>query len=322
VGRVCGELGFHRASYYEWCRRGADPPRKSSGPSAELIAAMKDEVRRLCHAKRRTWGTDTVYHDYDGLIPRRVIGTAIAEERRSRNQWRRNSFFRYEFVAPAVAFSMDFMFPGLVFGERLIRMQYEFSRFELQHESRKSWPDEEVVRWTERLFAELEMPYLLKHDQGSEFRSGRFQDMLRANKILPLPSPFRKPQYNGKHERGNGFIQDWMIPLARQGLTREEWLNEVAEVSEDLNELRPRGIFGYRTPLEVYSSTPRLSLDRDALYAEYETNLRELELKRSSRYGIMGTCSMDLDAMRFAALAVMHKHSLVRYFPGSAGPKV
>jgi hypothetical protein len=320
VTEICGDLGIHRDTYYDWRRRGPDPPRRISGLSPELVGAMKDEVRRLCHVKRRTWKTPTVYAAYQGLIPRRVIARTIAEERRAQNQIRRQAAQRYEFAAPDVAHSVDLLFAPL--GQRLLRLQDEFARYELQHESRPAWLTEDVTRWVERVFMEWKPPFVMKHDRGGELRSDYFQAMLRANKVIALPSPARRPQYNGKHERQNQHVQDWLHPLARSGLTRDEWLNEMRLASEDLNELRPRGILGNRTPHQVYFSTAPLSLDRDALYEEWSERCRELRLKRQYRCGMVFEGDLDLDAMRIAAVAVLQKHKLLWYFSSRRGPDV
>jgi hypothetical protein len=132
--------------------------------------------------------------------------------------------------------------------------------------------------------------------------------------VIALPSPARRPQYNGKNERQNQHVQDWLMPLAQAGLTRNEWLNELQQASEDMNELRPRGIFGNRTPMEVYFLTPRLPLDGDALYEEWSERGRELDLKRQYRRGMVFEGDLKLDSMRIAAVAVLQKHSLLRYF--------
>ena len=82
---------------------------------------------------------------------------------------------------------------------------------------------------------------------------------------------------------------------------------------EDHNGIRPRKVLWNRTPVEVYQQSPRPSLDRDALYGQWEEYRDRLRLKCHKQGGIM---AHELTVKRPAALAVLQEHGLVRCFRG------
>ena len=59
----------------------------------------------------------------------------------------------------------------------------------------------------ESLFLEQGPPLVLKSDSGSAFKSETFQAMLARYGVAWLPSPPRKPQYNGGCEAGNHSLR-------------------------------------------------------------------------------------------------------------------
>ena len=60
-----------------------------------------------------------------------------------------------------------------------------------------------------RLFQKYGAPLVIKHDNGSAFRSHAAQALLRACKVSSLPSPPHCPQYNGAVESGMGPLKDF-----------------------------------------------------------------------------------------------------------------
>ena len=58
----------------------------------------------------------------------------------------------------------------------------------------------------ESLFLEHGPPLVLKSDNGSAFKSEAFQAMLARYGVAWLPSPPRKPWYNGSCEAGNDSL--------------------------------------------------------------------------------------------------------------------
>ena len=164
--------------------------------------------------------------------------------------------------------SVDFMHLGpLGRWGRMIVGQEAYSRFKPLWESRAHWSSRLVAGYLLRLWDLLGMPLFLKHDLGSEFISDYFQDFLKEHRVIPLPSPPRRPQFNGQQERGNRFIREWTRPVEQSG--RQELLPGVIHRAwEDLNFQRPLKVLEWRTPHEAFTFGPRLpqgALTRDRL---------------------------------------------------------
>jgi len=321
VADLCKTLSLPRSTLYRW---EADPEKESGSASKEapaaLVWAMRDDVRRLDHVKRRTYGTATIYRVYEGVIPRSVIADTIREERSRHCRIERDRALRYEFSAVNLAQSVDFI--DVRGGGRVYRVQEEYARYTLGYKHRMEWPAHEVARFTQGIFARWGFPYVLKHDLGPEFRSGVFQAMLRAYKILPLPNPPWWPRANGKHERRNLDMDQWMLPFADERLPVEEVLAELGGAVEDNNEIRPREILGWKTPLRVFETGPRVKLNREELYAQWSRHKEKLMFSRTGARGIIVEPGDEFAAMRLATMAVLIERRLVRFFFGRGGPEV
>jgi hypothetical protein len=198
-------------------------------------------------------------------------------------------------------------------GGRVYRVQEERARHILGHAHRRSWEGPDVARFTQGIFARHGIPYVFKHDLGTEFQSGVFQALLRAYKILPLPNPPWWPRANGKHERTNLEMRQWYLPFAEESLTEEEVMKEMGMAVEDHNELKPREILGWKTPRQVFETGPRVKLDREVLYAQWLRYKERLMLSRTGSRGIMVIPGDEFSAMRLATLAVLLERRLVRY---------
>jgi len=73
---------------------------------------------------------------------------------------------------------------------------------------------EVAVHVLKRLFREVGVPLVIKHDNGSAFRSHAVQDLLNAMNVLCLPSPPGLPQYNGAVESGMGPLKAYALASA------------------------------------------------------------------------------------------------------------
>lgn len=270
---------------------------------------MKEEVRDLHHRKRRTWGSEALYRKHEGMIPRRVVRAAVREARRARRRQEEVKIRRYEFVAPDIAWSVDFV--DLPPAGRALRIQDEHARFDFGLEVRNSWADGEPTRSVGKRFATDGAPYFLKHDLGSEFTGGAFQALLRGAKVICIPSPAHYPQYNGKHERANGALKQWLLELRTTTPVRtRDVVTEAQLALQDHNEERRKEVLGWRTPQEVYATTPRVSLDRDRLYADWLQRTDKILAKISSAWLRMDA-GMQMEAKRLAALSILGERKLV-----------
>jgi hypothetical protein len=316
VRRLCRVRDISRATYYRWKRQGAREalPPGPRAPHSHLSVTIRREIECLRHAKRRTWGARPIYDRFDGIVSRHVIREEIDKERRRKNRLERDAVCSYEFVAPDVAWSGD----GFHVGEhgKLLRIQDDRSRCTFGFETRKTWEAVDAARFVGAAFVRYGAPYFFKHDLGPEFRSGVFQALLRGEQVIPLPNPPYYPPANGKHERSNGGVRNWLLQ-AGWGLTLDEQpLDEVTFALLDHDTERRKPVLAGRTPRETYLSEPRVHLDRKVLYQEWSELRVKLMAKQNSWSARMeGGYSMEAD--RLAALAVLAKWNLVIYTNGS-----
>lgn len=312
VADLCKTLSLPRSTLYRWEAGPAE--KQESGPKetpAALVWAMRDDVRRLHHVKNRTYGTATIYQVYAGVMPRSVIANTVQEERSRQNRIERERALRYDFSAVNVAQSADFI--HVKGGGRVYRVQEELARHILGYAHRRSWEGPDVARFTQGIFVRHGIPYVFKHDLGPEFRSGVFQALLRSYKILPLPNPPWWPRANGKHERTNRDMRQWLLPFEEESLTEAEVLEELGRAVEDHNELKPREVLGWKTPRHVFETGPRLKLDREGMYVQWVAYKERLMLSRTGASGIIVYPGDEFSAMRLATLAVLLERRLVCY---------
>jgi hypothetical protein len=281
---------------------------------------MEDEVRRLDHAMNRTFGTETIYETYGGLMPRDLIAQTI---RRIRSEIHRGDWWRalrYEFTAVDAVWSVDFLQVGAA--GRIMRVQEERSRYVLLHEYRVSWSEAAAAREGYRLMIARGRPLALKHDLGPEFKSGVFQSMLRGLGVISLPNPPYWPRSNGKLERGNRDTRQWEIPFTDVPRTTEDHVREIGRGIHVHNTIRPRKILGWRTPEQAYTTGRRADVNREEVYAQWEARRERLKVKKTGGCGTIRRPDDDFSAMRLAALAVLQERGLLRYFHGRGGLKV
>jgi IS30 family transposase len=101
-----------------------------------------------------------------------------------------------------------------------------------------------------------EKPLLLKIDHGSAFMSGAFMDFLEEQGILPYPTKPRAPWTNGRTERDNQEIHNWLIPVVERRLPNEILDLDLQDGLIHLNHIKPRAILNFRTASEAYFNGP------------------------------------------------------------------
>jgi transposase InsO family protein len=289
------------------------------GPDPEVLQAMRMEIRTLHQVKRRTYGTETIYDLFEGIIPKHVIRETIHEERAKKNRDEKLSAIRYEFVAPQVAWSADFIYVEPA--GRALRVQDEASRCVLGFELKEAWTDIDVTRFVNDAIKLCGAPLFFKHDLGSEFTSGVFQAMLRANRVISLPNPPYYPKANGKHERTNQAVRQWLLPLYAKFPSKEDVISEMRLALLDHNQDRKKEILGNRTPQEVYMNAKRVNLPNENLFPRWD-QLKEKLLKGKPGQSRIVQALGELEAMRLAALIVLRENRLVKYFRGNEAPEV
>lgn len=118
----------------------------------------------------------------------------------------------------------------------------------------------QVARQLNRAFRRHGAPLVLKRDNGSEFANPHVDALLEEWGVVSLPSPVRRPQYNGACEAHNGVLRkhvDARVKHAR----RKQWKRAdlVAATRERNNSVRPWGPSG-PTPNEAWARRRFVSL--------------------------------------------------------------
>ena len=122
--------------------------------------------------------------------------------------------------------------------------------------------------------------------------------------MVPLPNPPRYPQYNGKNERANKNVQQWL------GLFGDEQFWTIQELKDELGfcfeQLEERALLNGRTRRTAYNSMKRATVDRDSFFQD-AVSFRSRLLKREDN-----TLSPTA-AWRVEAKETLKKYELVRY---------
>jgi transposase InsO family protein len=318
IKSLCRELGHSRASQYRWKDKQAGKKRGRPTPQGEVAQAMAWEVRGFDRAKEGTWGAHPIFEALGGIIPRSLVNTVLDERRDAEGRVKRPHLRTYEFVAPGVTFSADFI--SVRPRGRVLRVQDERARFMLGFAHRDHWPDQEVAAFAEQILLKFGPPYFFKHDLGGEFRGADFQAMLRRHRVIAVPNPPYYPKFNGKNERSNGLAREWIAPTEQDRPTLQQIWEKLTQQTLDQNDERRKDVLGGRTPSDVFHNDPRVKVDRDALYSEWDA-LREETLHRVFP-NPRRLEAAQLESMRLAALVVVKKHELVRYPSKPEAPKV
>lgn len=153
---------------------------------------------------------------------------------------------------------------------RMVTVQEAYSRYKPLWEVRQSWDRKNLAgpqldRFLQEAWSLMGVPLFLKYDLGSEFRNQEFQQFLENFQVIGLPSPARRPSYNGQEERGNRFIRAWSRPV--EVANQREHLPEIlTEAMLDLNYQRPLAVLGTQTPYESFRHGPGIDhIDRKSL---------------------------------------------------------
>lgn len=232
-----------------------------------ITAEVKARVIELDKVYRSTW---------DGRSIASVVGIGhssaakiLAEVRGPRPKKKAVPHVgRTKFLGRDVMLSSDFTaLPG---GRKLLRTMDEKSRY------RPGWDicletAEAAVKHGEGLIARLgRAPLVWKYDHGSSFTSDAFQAFLRRHRIIGYPTQARAPWTNGRTERDNREIKNWLIPV-KDDVSDAELEREVNEGMLMLNNIKPRAVLGFKTSADVYFHSQGVEhLDREDVARQLE----------------------------------------------------
>lgn len=216
---------------------------------------------------RSSWDVRSISHVMG--IGHTTVAKILREERGPRPRRARPSHDRRtSFARRDVMWSSDFTeLPGK---SKLLKTLDEMSRFKLAWQIESSETAASVVEHARQLIERMKRkPLVWKFDHGSAFMSREFQAFLAKNEIVPYAIPPRAPWANGRTERDNKEIKNWLIPVENRKLDVVELDREIDEGMLMLNYVKPRAVLGFRTSAAVYFSKPEIeTLDHKRFIAE------------------------------------------------------
>jgi transposase InsO family protein len=310
-----GVLGIPPRTYGSWVEshvagRLVDPPPPvPTKEETERREGLRARMRELAHRRHYTFGLAPLWNEVRETMSREDFRRLAREVRAEVNRERRSQILRYEFLFPDVAHSIDFQdmprdFPG---GAKryLVRILDECTRLTL----RKALTDHKgagmgYVFVRDHLRAG-QCPLLFKYDW--EFAVPQFEQLLLDHRIVPLPSPRRYPQHNGKMERSNKDVQQWLgVFDGCDFWGYNELETELGFCFEQLDDVEARAMFGGRTRRQAYDQMPRATVDRDAFFQAASIFRHEVLMRPN-------VAIHPTDAWRLAAKETLKKFDLVRY---------
>ena len=94
----------------------------------------------------------------------------------------------------------------------------------------------------------------MKHDRGSEFIDDEFQEQLKLNSIISLPSPGHYAPFNSRMESCNRMLRKFTRPLEQRcDTTSYELHQNLLRANKIINKELPRRMFNGKTSWQVYT---------------------------------------------------------------------
>jgi transposase InsO family protein len=137
----------------------------------------------------------------------------------------------------------------------------------------------------EDLFIRHGAPIAIKRDNGGTLKSFEVAQLLKRYGVEVLPSPVRKPQYNGSCEAGNGAIKTRAHHVASRNGRPGHWTCDDVEEARRLSNstARPLGPKG-PSPLQSWACRKRVTTgDRRRFRRRVQLNAKEIRRKEEER---------------------------------------
>ena len=246
-----GVVGVSVSTYGFWKREASAgrlveaPPRPPTAEEIKLLTELRRKMRDLAHRRHYTFGLTPLWTEYRGRITREKFRDLASEVRREVNREKRKGMLRYEFLYPDVAHSLDFVQlpPGVQRRVRryMIRILDDCTRCTLSKAVTEHKGAGVGAAYVNGHLKDVHLPLVFKYDL--EFDVPQFENLLLSHKVVPLPNPPNYPQFNGKNERANKDVQQWLGLFGdEQFWTTQELREELDICFEGLDELEERAI--------------------------------------------------------------------------------
>jgi transposase InsO family protein len=223
---------------------------------------LKNRVVELDRRYRSTWDAHAIA--FVVKLSPTTVAKILREVRGPRpKRVERAHTRRTRFTYRDVMWSSDFVKIG--WGWMLLRTMDEMSGYVLGWDLVRSENAMAVLAHAKAILERMgRAPLIWKYDHGSAFTSVIFQEMLESEQVVPYPIAPRSPWVNGRTERDNQEVHNWLIPLAGRELSREELDREIDDGMLVRNFIKPRACLKFKKSAEVYFSV------ESALKVEYD----------------------------------------------------
>lgn len=277
AAEFAGLWDVSRSTHWRWA---SGKVKDGTARTKRIPAEIHAKVVELDREYRSTWDTRSIASVVK--ISHGSVAKILAEVRGPRPKKKDVPHLsRTRFLMRDVMWSSDFT--DIQGGRKLLRTMDEYSRY------RPGWDicreaAEDAVKHGEGLIACMgRAPLVWKYDHGSPFTSRLFQEFLRRHRIIGYPTQARAPWTNGRTERDNREIKNWLMQV-KEDVSDVELGKEVDEGMLMLNNIKPRAVLGYKTSADVYFHSQGVEqLDRAEVAAQLEEIKRGLEPLKGER---------------------------------------
>ena len=259
--QLCRSLALPRGTYRRWHARfrAAAEIIRTPGPKKCQplpLEALKKEVCKLAHGRKRSRGTTVLYASHAAAISRRTLQELVAEARAEHRQQERQNLQHLHWHSPDVAWAID----GAEYtkdgqGQLLlfIAAQDLASSHRFAPLPALNLTSEKVAAYLEELFQKHGPPLVLKRDNGSIFNNEAVDAVLARWHVLPLNSPAYYPRYNGAIEKAiceiKADLPSVLAPPAAWQLPRIQTILAALCLQQNA---QPRRRLNGRSACEVY----------------------------------------------------------------------
>ena len=244
----------------------------------KVTAELKERILALDRRYRSTWDAHAIAHVVG--IGHTTVAKILREVRGPRPKRAKQPHTRRtKFLRRDVMWSSDFVRVG--WGWLLLVTMDEHSGYILGWDLVRSEQAWAVLEHAESILERMgREPLVWKYDHGSAFTSDVFQGLLADYEIVPYPIAPRSPWVNGRKERDNQEVHNWLISLeGRREVSREELDREIDEEMLVRNFIKPRACLDFRKSAEVYFSKDAALISDDEVRGWFAQSLSDAKFE-------------------------------------------